>query len=227
VGLCLYKQIKETMSLNSIFQYFVPKDKKFFPLFEQASSNLISISAKLIEAVNTSDLAKREAIIKEIENYEHRGDKITHEIFLELSKNFITPFDREDIHSLASAIDDIADYIHGSANRMYLYNLTNITEPIKKLADLIHQGCKDIHKGISELRDLKNIRNVTDSCVRINSMENQADYIFDLAVADLFKNETNAIELFKNKEVLNALEKATDKCEDVANVMETIIVKHA
>ena len=144
-----------------------------------------------------------------------------------MSKNFITPFDREDIHSLASAIDDIADYIHGSANRMYLYNLTNITEPIKKLADLIHQGCKDIHKGISELRDLKNIRNVTDSCVRINSMENQADYIFDLAVADLFKNETNAIELFKNKEVLNALEKATDKCEDVANVMETIIVKHA
>jgi predicted phosphate transport protein (TIGR00153 family) len=215
------------MSLNSIFQYFVPKDKKFFPLFEEASNNLILISAKLIEAVNTTDLTKRQEIIKEIEVFEHEGDKITHEIFLELSKNFITPFDREDIHALASAIDDIADYIHGSANRMYLYNLTNITEPIKKLAELIHQGCKDIHKGIAELKDLKNIRNVTDSCVRINSMENQADYIFDMAVADLFKNETNAIELFKNKEVLNALETATDKCEDVANVMETIIVKHA
>jgi predicted phosphate transport protein (TIGR00153 family) len=215
------------MSLNSIFQYFVPKDKKFFPLFEEASNNLILISAKLIEAVNTTDLTKRQEIIKEIEVFEHEGDKITHEIFLELSKNFITPFDREDIHALASAIDDIADYIHGSANRMYLYNLTNITEPIKKLAELIHQGCKDIHKGVAELKDLKNIRNVTDSCVRINSMENQADYIFDMAVADLFKNETNAIELFKNKEVLNALETATDKCEDVANVMETIIVKHA
>jgi predicted phosphate transport protein (TIGR00153 family) len=215
------------MSLNSIFQYFVPKDKKFFPLFEEASNNLILISAKLIEAVNTTDLTKRQEIIKEIEAFEHEGDKITHEIFLELSKNFITPFDREDIHALASAIDDIADYIHGSANRMYLYNLTNITEPIKKLAELIHQGCKDIHKGVAELKDLKNIRNVTDSCVRINSMENQADYIFDMAVADLFKNETNAIELFKNKEVLNALETATDKCEDVANVMETIIVKHA
>ncbi|MEN9369908.1 MAG: hypothetical protein RI952_773 [Bacteroidota bacterium] len=215
------------MSLNSIFQYFVPKDKKFFPLFEEASNNLILISAKLIEAVNTTDLTKRQEIIKEIEDFEHQGDKITHEIFLELSKNFITPFDREDIHALASAIDDIADYIHGSANRMYLYNLTNITEPIKKLAELIHQGCKDIHKGVAELKDLKNIRNVTDSCVRINSMENQADYIFDMAVADLFKNETNAIELFKNKEVLNALETATDKCEDVANVMETIIVKHA
>jgi predicted phosphate transport protein (TIGR00153 family) len=166
-------------------------------------------------------------IFKEIEDLEHEGDRITHEIFVELSKNFITPFDREDIHALASALDDIADYVHGSANRMYLYNLTTVTEPMKKLADLIHLGCKDIHKGISELRDLKNIRNVTDSCVRINSMENQADYVFDMAVADLFKNETNAIELFKNKEVLNALERATDKCEDVANVMETIIVKNA
>ena len=215
------------MSLNSIFQYFVPKDKKFFPLFEQASSNLISISAKLKEVFEIDEHDNRLGLIKEIEDLEHEGDRITHEIFVELSKNFITPFDREDIHALASAIDDIADYVHGSANRMYLYNLTTVTEPMKKLADLIHQGCKDIHKGISELRDLKNIRNVTDSCVRINSMENQADYIFDLAVADLFKNETNAIELFKNKEVLNALEKATDKCEDVANVMETIIVKHA
>ncbi len=218
---------KVSMSLNSIFQYFVPKDKKFFPLFEEASNNLILISSSLIEAVNTNDIERRKEIIKQIEDYEHKGDEITHLIYLELSKNFITPFDREDIHSLASAIDDIADYIHGSANRMYLYNLTNITEPIKKLAELIHQGCNDIHKGISELKDLKNIRNVTDSCVRINSMENQADYIFDMAVADLFQNETNAIELFKMKEVLNALETATDKCEDVANVMETIIVKHA
>lgn len=215
------------MSLNSIFQYFVPKDKKFFPLFESASSNLIDISSALVEAVNTTDIEKRKEIIKKIEDLEHRGDEITHEIFIELSKNFITPFDREDIHALASAIDDVADYVHGSANRMYLYNLTNITDPIRKLADLVAQGCKDIDKACRELKDLKNIRNVTDSCVRINSMENQADYIFDMAVADLFANEKDAIELIKMKEVLSALETATDKCEDAANVMESIIVKHA
>jgi uncharacterized protein len=215
------------MSLNSIFQYFLPKDKKFFPLFESASANLITLSDYLVEAVNASDLEHRNELIKKIDDLEHRGDEITHEIFLELSKNFITPFDREDIHALASAIDDVADYIHGSSNRMLLYNLNYTTEPIKKLADLISQGCKDIDKAVKELKDLKHIRNVTDSCVRINSMENQADYVFDMAVADLFKNETNAIELFKMKEILSALETATDMCEDVANVMESIIVKHA
>jgi predicted phosphate transport protein (TIGR00153 family) len=215
------------MSLNSIFQYFLPKDKKFFPLFESASANLITISSILVEAVYAIDLEHRNELIKKIDDLEHRGDEITHEIFLELSKNFITPFDREDIHALASAIDDVADYIHGSANRMLLYNLDTTTDAIKKLADLIALGCKDIDKAVKELKDLKNIRNVTDSCVRINSMENQADYVFDMAVADLFKNETNAIELFKMKEILSALETATDKCEDAANVMESIIVKHA
>ncbi len=215
------------MSLNSIFHYFIPKDKKFFPLFEDASANLMQLATKLNEALNTTDLELRNSLIKEIENLEHRGDEITHEIFVELSKNFITPFDREDIHALASALDDVADYIHGSANRILLYNLTNITEPIKKLAELTLQGCKDLHIAIKELKDLKNIRNVSDSCVRINSMENQADYVFDMAVADLFKNEKDAIELIKMKEVLSALETATDKCEDAANVMESIIVKNA
>lgn len=215
------------MSLNAIFQYFVPKDKKFFPLFEMASANLINISDALLEAVNTNDIEHRNDLIKKIEVFEHKGDEITHQIFLELSKNFITPFDREDIHALATAIDDVADYVHGSANRMLLYNVKHVNEAVRKLAELINQGCKDIDKAIKELKDLKNIRNVTDSCVRINSMENQADYVFDMAVADLFKNETDAIELFKMKELLSAMETATDKCEDAANVMESIIVKHA
>jgi hypothetical protein len=205
----------------------VPKDKKFFPLFEAASGNLIHISKLLVEAVNSEDLDHRNHLIREIENLERKGDEITHEIFLELSKNFITPFDREDIHALASAIDDIADYIHGAGNRIYLYNLKNTNDSIRKLAELIAQGCIDVDKGVRELRDLKNIRNVSDVCVRINSMENQADYVFDTAVADLFLNEKDAIELIKVKEVLNALETATDMCEDVANVMESIIVKHA
>lgn len=215
------------MSLNSIFQIFLPKDKKFFPLFESASSNLISISTALLEVVTTKDEARRKELIKEVDRLEHKGDEITHEIFTELSKNFITPFDREDIHYLATSLDDIADYIHGSANRIELYNLTVISDPMVKLAELILQGCKDIDIAMKELKDLKHIRKVTDSCVRINSMENHADYVFDMAVADLFKNETNAIELIKSKEVLACLETATDKCEDVANVMESIVVKHA
>lgn len=215
------------MSLNSIFQYFIPKDKKFFPLFEKDSANLIVIAEKLVEAVNTEDLSRRIEIFREIEDLEHTGDEITHQIHLELSKNFITPFDREDIHRLANALDEIADYIHGSASRMELYQVTVITPPIIELANLILQACQDLHKAIHELRNLKNIRLIADSCVRINSVENQADYVFDKAVGELFLYEKDAVNLIKYKEVLSALETATDMCEDAANVLESILVKNA
>lgn len=215
------------MSLNSIFQYFVPKDKNFFPLFEQSSSNLIVMAEALKKVVNLKNPEDRLVYFKEIESLEHVGDEITHQIYLELSKNFITPFDREDIHQLATAIDDVADYIHGSANRMLLYQVDNITEPIQKLADLILQACTDLDKAIRELRNLKNIRAIADSCVRINSIENQADYVFDRAVGDLFAHEKDAVQLIKYKEVLAALETATDMCEDAANVLESILVKNA
>lgn len=215
------------MSLNSIFQYFVPKDKNFFPLFEQSSSNLIVMAEALNKAVNTKNLDERLEVFKEIEKLEHVGDEITHQIFLELSKNFITPFDREDIHQLATALDEVADYIHGSANRMLLYKVDEVTEPIQKLAELILQACTDLDKAVRELRNLKNIRAIADSCIRINSIENQADYVFDRAVGDLFAYEKDAVNLIKYKEVLSALETATDMCEDAANVLESILVKHA
>lgn len=215
------------MSLNTIFQYFVPKDRKFFPLFEHASSNLVKLGEKLVEAVNSGDMVRRKELFKDISNLEHVGDEITHQIFLELGKNFITPFDREDIHRLASAIDDVADYIHGSANRMLLYNVEVITLPIKELADLILQAVTDLDKAIRELRNLKNIRAIADSCVRINSIENQADDVFDKAVGQLFDYEKDAIVVIKYKEVLFGLETATDKCEDAANILEGILIKHA
>ena len=215
------------MSLNRIFQYFIPKDRKFFPLFEQATHNLIKLGETLVEAVNTADVTKRSELFKEIERLEHVGDGITHQIFLELGRNFITPFDREDIHYLVSALDDIADHIHDSATRMELYKVTTITEPIRKLAELILQACQDLDKAVCELHNLKNIRNIADSCIRINSVENQADYVFERAVADLFDHEKDAIALIKYKEVLASLEAATDKCEDAANVLENILVKHA
>lgn len=216
------------MSLNSIFQYFVPKDKKvFFPLFEQASSNVVAMATVLVEAVNSANPTTREELFKQIDKLENKGDEITHQIYLELGKNFITPFDREDIHSLATAIDDVADYIQGAANRMMLYNVDNINEPIKKLSELILQASIDLEKAVKELRDLKNVRNIADSCIRINSVENQADYVFDRAVADLFLYEKDAINLIKYKEIYAALETATDMCEDAANVMESILVKNA
>ncbi|MGV6945547.1 DUF47 domain-containing protein [Sphingobacterium kyonggiense] len=215
------------MSLNSIFQYFVPKDKKFFPLFEQAGSNLIEMAKLLKESVHTTDLQLRKNNSKLLEDLEHKGDNLTHQIHLELGKNFITPFDREDIHALASSLDDVADFIHGASNRMELYKVETPSEAMKEISSLILEATEHVAKALFELKDLKNIRNITDSCVRINSVENKADYIFDKAVADLFEYEKDAINLIKNKEVLSAMEDATDKCEDVANVLESILVKNA
>lgn len=213
--------------MNSIFSFFTPKDKKFQPLFEQAGSNVLKIAEALLIVVTTNDLEKRKEAIKEVERLEHVGDDITHSIFIELSKNFITPFDREDIHTLASAIDDIADYIHASAGNIELYQVTNIGEPMVKLAELLVEMCSDLEKAIKELRSFKNIRVIADACVRINSAENQADYVCNVAIARLFEFETNAIELIKQKEILQTLEIATDKCEDAANVLESILVKNA
>ncbi|MCF8319225.1 MAG: DUF47 family protein [Sphingobacteriaceae bacterium] len=215
------------MSLNTIFQYFVPKDKKFFPLFEQSSANLIAMAIVLEQIVQQDEVAQREELFTQLEKLEHVGDEITHQIHLELSKNFITPFDREDIHQLASAIDDVADYIHGSANRINLYNVDEITEPIKQLAELITQAVRELDKALRELKNLKNMRAIADSCVRINSIENQADHVFDKAVGELFDYEKDAVKIIKYKEVLSALETATDMCEDAANVLESILVKHA
>lgn len=216
------------MSLNSIFQYFVPKDKKvFFPLFEQAANNVVATATVLVEAVNSTNPATREELYKQIDKLENKGDELTHQIYLELGKNFITPFDREDIHALATAIDDVADNIQGAANRMSLYRIDEFNDHIRKLSDLILQGSIDLEKAVRGLKDLRNVRNIADSCIRINSIENQADYVFDRAVADLFLYEKDAIKLIKYKEILAALETATDMCEDAANVMESILVKNA
>jgi predicted phosphate transport protein (TIGR00153 family) len=213
------------MKLDAILQFLVPKDKNFFPLFEQASANLVSVSKVLVEAANNTSVEKRRELIKEVARLEHKGDDITHEIFHELSASFITPFDREDIHSLTSAIDDIIDFIHGSAKRMDLYKIDPIPEAVIKLSELVLKSAEELNIAICELRNMKNVDKIKEACVRINALESHADDIYNMAVARLFEEEKNAVEVIKIKEILSALETATDKCEDAADVLKSIIVK--
>lgn len=214
------------MGLN-IFKFFTPQDRKFFPLFERAAENLVQTSNKLNQMLNESDSAKRIEIIREIERLEHIGDQITHETFNELSANFITPFDREDIHTLVTSLDDIIDYIHGAAKRIELYNLDTITPAMIKLGELIQRCVDEIYLGIVELKNLKNKQKIKEVNININAIENHADDIFDNAIARLFEEEKDAVKIIKIKEILSALETATDKCEDVANVFSTIFIKNA
>ncbi|WP_341834438.1 DUF47 family protein [Chitinophaga pollutisoli] len=212
---------------NSIVKLFMPKDRVFYSLFEDVAANLVEMGKVLVELVETKDPAVRKDKVHLIERLEHKNDDLTHRIFVELGQNFITPFDREDIHYLASTLDDVADYIHGSAKRIDMYKVVEINDSVRKLADLINQGVAELAKAIPELRNMSNMRAITDACVRINSLENHADDIYDRAIADLFEQESNAVELIKMREIYQALEIATDKCEDSANVIETIIIKYA
>ena len=211
--------------MSSFLQFFIPSDKKFFPLFERASSNLFEVSGVLIDMINASEPERRKELVNEIEKLEHVGDSITHEIFNELSSTFITPFDREDIHRLVSSIDDIVDFIHGAAKRMDIYKVKEYDSSYGKLAEVIQKASSEINIAISGLRNMKNVTRIREACVKINSYENHADDIFDMAIGQLFEQEKDAIELIKKKEILAALETATDKCEDAANVIETIILK--
>ena len=211
----------------SLIQYFIPQDKKFFPLFDQAALNLQEAGKTMCQLVTSTDADQRKQLIREIERLEHRGDEITHEIFKELSRNFITPFDREDIHRLVSSIDDILDYIHGSSKRIDLYKVKEFSSDMVKLSELLQTQTEELRRVIYELKNKKNMRNISESLVLINSIENHADDIFDNAVARLFETETNAVEIIKTKEILSALETATDMCEDAANVIDSIIVKMA
>jgi predicted phosphate transport protein (TIGR00153 family) len=215
------------MAINSILRIFLPKDRVFYQLFEDVASTLLKMGEKLKEVVNEPDFEQRGKLIKEIEDMEHENDDYTHRIFTELGKNFITPFDREDIHYLATALDDIADYIQASAKKINFYRVNPNDIGIQKMADLIAVGCEQVHKAVVELRNMKNMRQITDALVAINSIENQGDDIFDMSIERLFATEPDAKEVIKKREIYQVLEIVTDKCEDAANVIESIIVKYA
>lgn len=215
------------MAFNSIFSFLVPKNVLFYDLFEKSAKNLVDISAVFTEYITSRESDKRFDILKKINDLEHVGDNITHDIFKALSTNFITPFDREDIHYLATSLDDIVDFIDGSAKRISLYHLKENTQSMVKLAEVIEESAKEIQQAVFQLRSLKNEIRIREALVRINGLENQADDIYDTAIADLFQNEKDPINLIKMKDILSHMETATDKCEDVANVIETILIKNS
>jgi len=215
------------MNFNNIIQLFTPKDKVFFSLFEQVAYNVAEMGKLLREVVTETDFDKRSVVIKKVEDLEHKNDDITHEIFTQLGKNFITPFDREDIHYLATALDDICDYIYTTAKKINLYKVNPNDSGIQKMADIIELGAESIKIAVLELRNLKNMQNITDAIIRVKSYENQADDIFDICVEQLFESETDIKMLIKKREIYKVMEIVTDKFEDAANVMESIVVKYA
>jgi len=206
---------------------FMPKDRIFYSLFEEVAAGVTNMGRLLKTVVSEPDVDKRAALVSQVEEQEHVNDDLTHKVFTELGRNFITPFDREDIHYLASALDDICDYIYSTAKKINFYKVNPNDTGIQKLADLIVEGTIQIGLAVSELRNMRDMRKITDALVKINSIENQADDVFDMSIDRLFEIEPDAKEVIKKREIYQVMETVTDKCEDAANVIETIIIKYA
>jgi uncharacterized protein len=215
------------MSFATIMKIFLPKDRIFYGLFEEVAATLVQMGGVFKAAVQEQDLSKRDAILKTLENWEHKNDEITHRIFIELGRNFITPFDREDIHYLATSLDDIADYIWGAGKRIVNYQITDEYNTLPAFAEIIVKSIAAINTSVYGLRDMKDLRAITSACVLVNSLENDADDLLDSTMLKLFSSKISAVELIKQKDIYQMLETVTDKCEDAANVVESIIIKYS
>lgn len=214
------------MRIDRMIQAMLPHDEKFFVLFDKLSNTIVE-AADTLRTLPSQPKSEREETVKKIQEIEHKADSITHEIYTELNSTFVTPLDREDIYKLASALDDIVDLIDGSANRFFLYKIKKNSADIQRLTEIIYQSAIEIQRGVMMITDTRRAEELQKILHKINQYENDADIIFDQAIAELFDRESDAIELIKTKEVLVTLETATDKCEDVANVLEAIKIKNA
>lgn len=215
------------MSFGSIVKLFLPKDRVFYSLFEEVSATIAEMGNMFVAALNEQDLGKREILLKKLEDYEHRNDETTHKIFIELGRNFITPLDREDIHSLTMSLDDIADYMWGAAKRIVNYEIHDVDNTLQGFATIIKKSIDALNTSVHALRGMKDLKAITDACVLINSLENDGDDLLDNAMMRLFASNVSAVELIKKKDIYQMLETVTDKCEDAANVIESIIIKYA
>ena len=199
----------------------IPKDNSFFAMFSVMSENLIAGARTLVELfANYHDVGSK---IDEIHRIEREGDELTHAILTKLNQTFITPFDREDIHELASKLDDVLDFINASGARIEMYRITTPPPAAGELAAIILKQCQELQQAVSFMQ--KN-GNILSHCVEINRLENEADQVSQQAIATLFEHEKDPINLIKIKELLECLERATDKAEDVANVLETVVLKN-
>lgn len=212
------------ISLNSIFQALVPKDKVFIPLFVQASANVLEAAEVLKNALH-SDSVTRINAHKQIENLEHQGDEFTHGILQEAASTFITPFDREDVQSLAVTLDDVLDFIHGTSKRIELYKIHQIHPAMQKLSEIIYESAIELDKIISNLHTLRYSVEMRNSLSIIKAHEKASQDLYDDVIGNLFKSGANALDVLKLKEVLSFMTGATNSLVSTASVIENVLVK--
>jgi uncharacterized protein len=204
---------------------FLPKNEHFFVLLHDGARNLVDAAESLCDLVtHYENLEMKSGHITELE---HNGDTITHDIVNRLHKTFVTPIEREDIALLAQRMDDVMDYIEGAATAMRIYKIAQPTERSREMADVVRLMAVKLEQAISHLGEHRHLRDILPYCVEVNRLENVADDLYRKAIAELFEEEGSAAEIIKWREVYEQLEQATDHAEDVANVLEGIVLRHA
>jgi len=203
----------------------MPRQEKFFELFEGSAQNMVKTAQKLKQLVDTWENVGEK--VSEITELEHEGDRITHQIMARLHRTFVTPFDREDIALLSHSLDDVTDFIHAAAGAMFNYKVDRPSERAKELSNIIVQATIEVEKAIPPLRRRAEFKKILERCVEINRLENVADEVYRSAMAELFDNTEDIAQIIKWREVYEHMESATDRCEDVANVLEGVALKHA
>jgi hypothetical protein len=203
----------------------MPTEEEFFGLFDEIAETMVQSAMCLKELIADYDEVDEKG--RRLREMEKRVDRATEEICQRLNTSFVTPIDREDICELAAKMDDVMDYIEASADRMKLYGVEQPREEAAELADILVEQTKLIKQSVGALSSLRNIDTVLDPCVDINKLENKGDAVQRKALKRLFKEETRPLEIAKWQEIFDRLEIATDRCEDVANVLESIVVKNA
>jgi predicted phosphate transport protein (TIGR00153 family) len=204
---------------------FMPREQKFFDLFEESTKNIVKTAQALKEMIDSWQFI--DSRVAEITELEHGGDTITHQIMSLLHRTFVTPFDREDIALLAHTMDDIVDFIHASADAMFIYKIARPTQRAKELADIIVQGATEVDKAVRGLRHRSEFKQILERCVEINRLENMADRVYRAAIGELFDDTADIAQVIKWREIYEHMESATDRCEDVADVLEGVALKHA
>ena len=203
----------------------IPRSGRFYELFDQSTRNLVVASEALADLLEHFENV--EAKTAHLKDLEHEGDEITHEIYLQVHQTFVTPFDREDIAALAQRMDDVMDFIEGASTAIITYGITQPTAAARGLADLIRLQCVQLEKAVSVLRHKGRLKSILEQLKEINRLENEADSLFLNSMAELFRGEMSPVDIIKWRDIYDQLEQATDSAEQVAHVLEAIVLKHA
>ncbi len=215
------------MWLDRAVKWLLPREEHFFDLLEKGSASVLRSGEILVECCEAKSAAEREDAVQRMTDEEHASDRVIHEVYDQLNKTFVTPLDRSDIYALATDLENVVDRVHGTITQIVVHAMEDLPPGSAELAQKINQACKEIDGAVKLLRNLKQIDEIQARCKALAQLEHDGDQIFRAQIGEMFRAEKDAVRLLKHKEFLEGLENTLDACDDVANALESLVIKNA